>query len=191
MSVVPVDAQFGVSLEAVPVELEGGGTVVFTVKVLNYVNSAYSVRGYVVGEDGNRVYPKDEEYFEARLPANGNYTAYFDLPVSGIGNHTYTLYVDNYGGESHTDSVKIEVKPGNGELQQVYFVCNDIEFNWNGLEYKAKLTCKAGLYNPTDQSIEINVISIKNWDVDNYALRESINNLWTMSYSSTINPHDT
>ncbi|WP_324735146.1 CARDB domain-containing protein [Thermococcus sp. SY098] len=189
VNVVSANAQFGVSLEAMPVELVGGGTVYFTVKVLNYVNSAYSIRGYVVGKDGNKVYPEDGEYFEARLPAGGNYTAYFDLPVSGIGNHTYMLYVDNYGGESHTDSVKIEVKQGNGELQQVYFVCNDLEFNWNGLEYKAKLTCKAGLYNPTDQSIEINVISIKNWDVDNYALRESIDNPWIVSYSNIINPH--
>lgn len=34
--------------EAVPVELVGGGTVVFVVKTLNYLGNAYSVFGYVI-----------------------------------------------------------------------------------------------------------------------------------------------
>ena len=135
--------------------MEGGGEVFFTIKVVNYVNSAYSIRGYVMDEDGDKVYPEDGEYFEARLPANGNYTAYFDLPVSGIGNHTYTLYVDNYGSESHTDSTKIQVKPGNGGLKQIAFECDDLYFTWEFVDYHATLICKAVLYNPTFSELGI------------------------------------
>jgi len=189
VNVVPADAQFGVSLEAIPTEIVGGGTVVFVVKVFNYVNSAYSIRGYVVGEDGNKVYPKDGEYFEARLPANGNYTAYFDLPVSGIGNHTYTLYVDNYGGESHTDSVKIEVKQGNGELQQIAFECDDLYISTgidreHHLLYKGTLTCGAILYNPSNMEIEGDVEVISPVKVTPVALSNNLVGEW--SYTSYI-----
>lgn len=189
VNVVPANAQFGVSLEAVPTKLYGGGTVYFTVKVFNYVNSAYSIRGYVVGEDGNKVYPKDEEYFEARLPANGNYTAYFDLPVSGIGNHTYMLYVDNYGGESHTDSVKIEVKQGNGELQQIAFECDDLYISTgidreHHLLYKGTLTCRAILYNPSNMEIEGDVEVISPVKVTPVALSNNLVGEW--SYTSYI-----
>lgn len=48
VSIVPADAQFGVSLEAVPMELVGGGSEVFVVKTSNYLGNAYSVFGYVI-----------------------------------------------------------------------------------------------------------------------------------------------
>ncbi len=148
ISVASPSQQFAVKLEAFPRELVGGGTVYFTVKVFNYVNSAYSIRGYVVGEDGSKVYPKDEEYFEARLPANGNYTTYFDLPVSGIGNHTYMLYVDNYGGESHTDSVKIEVEPPT--VQTAVMNCGDLLLSAEKGNFVLDLSCEVYFTNPTD-----------------------------------------
>lgn len=182
---------FEVELIAYPTELEGGGTVYFTVKVFNYVNSAYSIRGYVKDEDGSKVYPEDGGYFEARLPANGNYTAHFDLPVSGIGNHTYTLYVDNYGGESHTDSVKIEVKQGNGELQQIYFVCSDMYFDYKDGTYKATLTCKAGLYNPSETSIGLYSVAVDSWSIDIPALRDALSGPWSVSYPNEILPQNT
>lgn len=145
---MPANAQFGVSLEAMPTKLYGGGTVYFTVKVLNYVNSVYLIRGYVVDEDGNKVYPEDGEYFEAR-------------------NHTYTLYVDNYGGgESHTNSVKIEVKQGNRELQQVAFKCDDLYFDFRDYAYMATLSCRVYLYNPAQDSVMVKDIGVLN----NYSL---------------------
>ncbi len=138
----------------------------FTIKVLNYMNNAYSIRGYVVDDAGDRVYPEDGEYFEARLPANGNYTAHFDLPVSGIGNHTYTLYVDNYGGETHTNSVKIEVKQGNGGLKQITFECDDLYFDFRDYTYRATLSCTVYLYNPKGDEVMVKDVGVLN----NYSL---------------------
>lgn len=41
------------------------------------------------------------------------------------------------------------MKPVNGGgLKQVGFKCDDPEFNWNGIEYKASLVCRAIVYNP-------------------------------------------
>ncbi|WP_324735162.1 hypothetical protein VFC49_08350 [Thermococcus sp. SY098] len=114
VNVVSANAQFGVSLEAMPVELVGGGTVYFTVKASNYLGNAYSVFGYVVDEDGAVI-----KRVSATLPASvQDYTlTSFSLQVSDVGNHTYKLFLDNADGkpngvsEEHWNEVRAIVKP--------------------------------------------------------------------------------
>ncbi|AIF69869.1 hypothetical protein PAP_07395 [Palaeococcus pacificus DY20341] len=88
--------------------------------------------------------------------------------------YTYKLFLDNYdgepngAGEEHWSEVKVEVKAMNGtELKQVSFECDDPEFNWNGIEYKATLVCKAFVYNPAQENVLLNSLSVNEWHTDN------------------------
>ncbi len=109
--------QFDVKLEVFPIELEGGGTVYFTVKGWNFENSAIPLNGFV--EDENGAIVKRIEGFEGKLPANAqNYTlTAFNLQVDGVGNHTFKLFLDNTDGkpngigEEHWSEVRVEVRP--------------------------------------------------------------------------------
>ena len=88
--------------------------------------------------------------------------------------------------------VEIELKPANGtELKQVEFECNDPEFNWNGIEYKAPIVCRATVYNPSQGNIKINIVSVKTWSVDNHALKDSLGHAWEVRYPSTIHSSET
>jgi len=195
VNVVPANAQFGVSLEAMPTEIVGGGTVVFTVKASNYLGNAYSLFGYVVDEDGAVI-----KRVSTTLPASAqDYTlTSFSLQVSGVGTHTYTLFLDNYDGEpngigeEHWDEVRVIVHPSNEtELQQVAFECNDPEFNWNGIEYKAKLVCRAIIYNPTQNDVSINSVSVENWSIENQEFMESLESAWMIEYPAKVEPSQT
>ncbi|AIF69881.1 hypothetical protein PAP_07455 [Palaeococcus pacificus DY20341] len=114
---------FNVVLTAYPTELEGSGTVYFTIKAWNYGNTAIPLSGFVEDEDGAVV--KRIDGFAGRLPANAqNYTlTAFSLDVYGIGNHTFKLFLDNYdgkpngAGEEHWSEVKVEVKPWKADLK--------------------------------------------------------------------------
>ena len=184
---------FEVELIAYPTELEGGGTVTFIVKVWNHDSSALSLSGFVQDEDG--VVIKKIEGFEGRVPANAqNYTlTAFSLDVYGVGNHTYKLFLDNSDGEpngvgeEHWSEVTVEVKSINGtELKQVGFECDDPEFNWNGIEYKAELVCRAFIYNPTQNDVYLNSVSVQEWHADNSAFMESLEPSWVIEYPQII-----
>jgi len=106
-----------------------------------------------------------------------------------VGNHTYMLYVDNYGGENHTDNIKIEVKHGNGELQQIAFECDDLYISTgidreHHLLYKGTLTCRAVLYNPSNMEIKGDVEVISPVKVTPVALSNNLVGEW--SYTSYI-----
>ena len=106
--------QFAVSLEAFPTELEGGGTVWFTIHVKNFENTALSLSGFV--EDGNGAVIKRIDGFEGRIPVGGKNIS-FSYTVYGVGNHTFKVFLDNSDGkpngvgEEHWAEVKVEVKP--------------------------------------------------------------------------------
>jgi len=160
VSVMPADAQFAVSLEAFPVELDGGGMVWFTVHVRNFENTALSLSGFVEDEDGAVI--KRIDGFEGRIPANGEKNITFSYTVYGVGNHTFKLFLDNYDGkpngkgEDHWAEVTVEVRAMNGtELKQVGSECSDLYFTWELIDYHAALTCRAVLYNPTDKTLVI------------------------------------
>ena len=119
--------QFAVSLEAFPTELEGGGTVYFTIKGWNYAHDALNVQFHVVNESDKVVYPKNGGWISKYLPRGAsNYTLDgFSWGVYGVGDHTYTL-VARISGEEEKDTATIIVKPVNGtELQQAGFKCSD------------------------------------------------------------------
>ncbi|WP_297416852.1 hypothetical protein, partial [Thermococcus sp.] len=122
--------QFAVSLEAFPEELEGGGTVWFTVHVENFENGALPLSGFVEDEEGAVI--KRIDGFEGRIPANGEKNITFSYTVYGVGNHTFKVFLDNYDskpneyGAKNWEEVKVEVNPVNGtELQQAGFKCSD------------------------------------------------------------------
>ena len=114
VSVAYPDQQFAVSLEALPTELEGGGTVWFTVHVKNFENGVLSLVGFV--EDGEGAVIKRIDGLEGRIPANGGKNITFSYTVYGMGNHTFKLFLDNYDGkpngegEEHWVGVKVTVK---------------------------------------------------------------------------------
>ena len=181
-----------------PMGFEGGGTVFFTVRVWNFENSALSLSGFVEDEDGAVV--KKIDGFEGRVPANAqNYTlTAFSLDVYGVGNHTYKLFLDNTdgkpngAGEEEWSEVKVEVKPMSGvELEQVGFECNDPEFNWNGIEYKAILVCRAFVYNPTQENIYLNSVGVKEWHVDNLDFADTLSSSWAVEYPNLVQSSET
>ena len=106
------DQQFAVSLEAFPAELEGGGTVWFTVHVENFENTALSLSGFV--EDENGAVIKRIDGFEGRIPVGGKNIS-FSYTISGVGNHTFKVFLDNSDGkpngvgEEHWAAVTVEV----------------------------------------------------------------------------------
>lgn len=196
INVARADQQFAVSLDAFPTKLEGGGTVFFTVRIWNFDSSAISVRGFVEDESGAII--KRIDGFEGRAPANGEKNISFSYTIHGVGNHTFRVFLDNYdgepngAGEEHWAEVTVEVKPVNGtELKQVGFECDDPEFNWNGIEYKASLVCRATVYNPSQNNIEINIVSVKTWSVGNHALEDSLSRTWEVKYPNKIHGSET
>ncbi|WP_461862993.1 hypothetical protein [Thermococcus sp.] len=115
INVVGASQQFAVSLDAFPEELEGGGMVVFTVRVRNFENTALSLSGFVEDEDGAVI--KRIGGLEGRIPANGGKNITFSYTVYGVGNHTFKVFLDNYDGkpngkgEEHWSEATVEVKP--------------------------------------------------------------------------------
>ncbi|WP_456366126.1 COG1470 family protein [Thermococcus sp.] len=113
INVVGASQQFAVSLEAFPRELDGGGTVWFTVHVKNFVNAAISLSGFVE----NGVVIKRIGGFEGRIPANSEKNITFSYKVYSVGEHTFKLFLDNYDGkpngegEEHWSKTTVEVKP--------------------------------------------------------------------------------
>ncbi len=127
VSVAYPGQQFAVSLEAFPTELEGGGTVWFTIKGWNYAHDALNVQFRVVNGSDKVVYPRDGGWISKHLPEGAsNYTlASFEGNVFGIGDHNYTV-IARISGEEENDTATIIVKPMNGrELQQAGFKCSD------------------------------------------------------------------
>jgi len=174
-------------------ELDGGGTVWFTIKGWNYAQGALNVQFHVVNESGKVVYPKDGGWVSKYIPKDAeNYTlASFERDVFGVGNHTYTV-IARISGEEEKDTATIIVKPVNGtKLRQVGFECDDPEFNWNHGEYTATLVCKAFVYNPSQNSIEISTVSVKEWSVDNPDLKDSLEHAWVVGYPSVIHRSET
>jgi len=153
--------EFAIKLEAFPKELNGGGTVFFVAKVWNFENSAEPLSGFVEDEKG--VVVKKIGGFESRVPANakGYAVVGFNLVVYGVGKHVYKLFLDdtdgkpNGDGEEHWSSVTVTVNPTNGTLKQVGDECSDLYFTWEFIDYHATLTCRAVLYNPTNESLTI------------------------------------
>ncbi|MDK2913244.1 MAG: hypothetical protein PWQ79_159 [Thermococcaceae archaeon] len=177
VSVASQYQQFAVSLEAFPTELEGGGTVFFTVRIWNFDSSAISVRGFVEDESGAII--KRIDGFEGGVPANGGRNVSFSYTIHGVGNHAFKLFLDNYdgepngAGEEHWAEVTVKVKPVNGtELKQVGFECSDLYFtklvtgvNLESIKnvlinYQAEVECVAIIYNPTDEKIKIDGLDI-------------------------------
>ncbi|CAI1492694.1 protein of unknown function [Thermococcus nautili] len=146
--------QFAVKLEAFPTELEGGGTVFFTVKVWNFANQTITLSGNVSGDSWGTV--KSIDGFEGRVPANAkNYTLTpFSLDIYGVGNHTFKLFLDNADGkpngvgEEHWSEVKVEVKgsivPPNLDCTQEVFPGDKITCvaSWNPKTTLSSLTLK-------------------------------------------------
>ena len=157
MEIASPNQQFAVSLEAFPTELEGGGTVYFTIKGWNYAHDALNVQFHVVNESDKVVYPKNGGWISKYLPRGAsNYTLDgFSWGVYGVGDHTYTL-VARISGEEEKDTVTITVRPVNGtELEQVGSECSDLYFTWEFIDYHATLTCRAVLYNPANKTLVI------------------------------------
>ena len=77
------------------------------------------------------------------------------------------------------------------ELKQVGFECDDPEFNWNGIEYKATLTCRAFVYNPTPNNIGINIVQVKEWYTDNSEFTKSFNRAWSVEYPDEVDASGT
>ncbi len=109
------DQRFAVSLEAFPVELDGGETVWFTVHVRNFENGALPLSGFVEDEEGAVI--KKIGGLEGRIPANGEKNISFSYTVYGVGNYTFKLFLDNYDGKPNGEgeegwtTVIVEVKP--------------------------------------------------------------------------------
>ncbi len=183
------DQQFAVELEAFPRELEGGGMVFFTVGAWNFAGDALNVQFHVVDESGRVVYPRDGGWISKYLPKGAsNYTlASFDLNVHGVGSYTYTV-IARISGEEEKDTATITIKPANGtELKQVGFECDDLYFNWNRGAYTATLVCKAFIYNPSQNTVEISSVSVDNWLVDNQDLKDTLEHAWVVKYPKAIN----
>ena len=160
--------QFAVELEAFPTELEGGGTVYFTIKGWNYAHDALNVQFHVVNESGKVVYPKDGGWISKYLPEGAsNYTIDgFSWGVHGVGNHTYTV-IARISGEEEKGSVTITVRPVNGtELKQVGFECDDIHFDFRDRAYRASLSCQVYLYDSSSSKMSVKDITVEN----NYSL---------------------
>jgi len=176
--------RFAVELEVFPEELQGGGTVFFNVKAWNFLDYGLSVEFKVSDGDGAVI-----KEFSRYLPALAeNYSVdAFSLTVYGVGNHTYTLTA-SISGEVERSTATVEVEPTNGtELEQVGFECDNPEFNWNGVEYKAELVCRAVIYNPAQENVYLNSVSVNEWHTDNSALMESLKSSWTVEYPKIIN----
>ncbi|MFA4647731.1 hypothetical protein P8X24_10890, partial [Pyrococcus kukulkanii] len=93
----------------------------------------------------------------------------------------------NGKGEEHWDEVRVEVRPMNGtELKQVGFECNDPEFHWEDIEYKAMLVCRAFIYNPAQEAVSLNSVSVKEWHTDNSEFMSSLDSSWTVEYPEVI-----
>ncbi len=155
--------QFAVKLEAFPTELEGGGTVFFTVKAWNFANQAIPLSGFVEDEKGAIV--KSIDGLEGRVPGNAqNYTlTAFSLDVYGVGNHTYKLFLDNAdgepngAGEEHWSEVTMEVTPWKADM---------------------KLEC--------DSKVVLNKDDVDNLDCTLYLLRRSPNNSVQVKISEIV-----
>ncbi|WP_048151448.1 hypothetical protein [Palaeococcus ferrophilus] len=196
VSVASKNQLFAVVMRAFPTELEGGGTVYLTVKVRNFDAGALSLSGFVEDESGAII--KRIDGFEGRIPANGVKNITFGYTVYGVGAHAFRVFLDNYDGEpngkgeEHWAEVTMEVKPVNGrELKQVGFECDDPEFNWNGIEYKAPIVCRASVYNPSKNNVEISIVNVKTWTIDNQALENSLGHTWEVEYPNVIHGSET
>ncbi|GEM_PF-984444 len=202
VSVASPSQQFAVKLEASPTELEGGGTVYFTVKVWNFENSAIPLSGFVKDENGTIV--KSIDGFEGRVPANAqNYTlTAFSLDVYGVGNHTFKLFLDNAdgepngAGEEHWSEVTVEVKPTNGTLKQVGFECKDIYFDFRDRAYRATLVCKVYLYNPLESALDVRDVAVLQGyslgDLEDVTGGSLSTGEWTINPSAfSLNPQET
>ncbi|WP_175059044.1 hypothetical protein [Thermococcus sp. 2319x1] len=77
------------------------------------------------------------------------------------------------------------------ELKRVGFECNDPEFNWKRGEYTATLVCKAFVYNPSQNNIEISTVSVKRWSVDNPTLKDSLEHAWVVKHPDAIKGSET
>ncbi|NJE03965.1 hypothetical protein E3E27_07470 [Thermococcus sp. MV11] len=191
---INIGGLFNIKLLAYPTELEGGGEVYLQVKAWNYDGSLIPVKGFIE-VDGDVI-----KNIEAKIPAsaNGDQILKLRYNFAGVGTHTIKVFLDNYDGEPNGEGeeywseVRVEVKPMNGtELKQVGFECDDPEFNWNGIEYKAKMVCRAIIYNPTQNNVNINSISVKEWSVDNQEFMESLESAWTVEYPAKVKPSQT
>ncbi|CAD5243204.1 conserved protein of unknown function [Thermococcus camini] len=185
--------RFGIKLAAYPTELEGGGEVYLQVKAWNYDGSSITVKGFI--EFGN-----ESIGIEAKIPANANGDSIITprRNIVGVGTHTIKLFLDNYDGkpngkgEEHWSEVRVEVKPMNGtELKQVGFECDDAKFNWNGIEYKATLVCRAFVYNPTQENIYLNSGGVKEWHVDNLDFADTLSSSWEVEYPNLVQSSET
>ncbi len=168
MEIASPNQQFAVSLEDFPTELEGGGTVYFTIKGWNYAHDALNVQFHVVNESGKVVYPKDGGWISKYLPEGAsNYTLDgFSWGVHGVGDHTYTV-IARISGEEEKDTVIITVKPVSGtELKQVGFECDDIHFDFRDRGYRASLSCQVYLYDSSSSKMSVKDITVEN----NYSL---------------------
>ncbi|AEK73225.1 hypothetical protein GQS_06635 [Thermococcus sp. 4557] len=185
--------RFGIKLVAYPTELEGGGEVYLQVKAWNYDGSMIPVRGFIE-INGKR------ENIDAKIPisANGDPIITLRRNIVGVGVHTIKVFLDNHdgepngAGEEHWSEATVEVKSMNGtELKQVSFECDNPKFNWNGIEYKATLVCKAFVYNPTQENVFLNAVSVSEWHTDNSDFTRSLGSSWTVEYPTVIQSSET
>ncbi|WP_456321547.1 hypothetical protein [Palaeococcus sp. (in: euryarchaeotes)] len=135
--------------------------VYFTVKVRNYRLDKLDVRGFIEDEDG-AVVVKMGDSGVYTIPARGEKSFSFSYTLYGVANHTFKLFIDNTDGKPNGNGdekwrkVKVEVKPIKGiGLKQVGVECDNLYFTWEFIDYHATLTCRAILYNPTNESLTI------------------------------------
>ncbi|WP_145955319.1 hypothetical protein [Thermococcus henrietii] len=175
-------------LEVTPTELKGGGTVYFTVKAWNFASDGLNIHFKVT--DGEGAVVKEFNRFVPKGAGNYSVDA-FSLKVYGVGKHTYTLTA-SIPGEEEKSTVTVGVEPTNGtKLEQVGFECDNPEFNWNGIEYKATVVCRAFIYNPTQKTIYLNSVSVKEWRTDNSDFTQSLSSSWVVEYPTVIKSSET
>ncbi|AMM53096.1 hypothetical protein TQ32_00255 [Pyrococcus kukulkanii] len=199
--VASADSQFAIRLYASPRELNGGGEVIFSVKVWNYGNDRVSLKGFV--SDGDGAVVKNIDW--TGVPANAqNYTVTtFTLTVYGVGEHKYKLFLDNYDGqpngkgEEHWSEVTVEVRPMNGTgLKQISSECDDVYFDFKDHAYRATLSCRVYLHNSNSRDeIRIRDIAVLNsyslGDLENMPAGSLNTGEWSINPSSFTIPAQT
>ncbi|NJE61895.1 hypothetical protein [Thermococcus sp. 21S7] len=156
LNVVSSSRSFAVRLKASPVELDGGGTVYFTVKAWNFDSSRLCLRGFVKDDEGAVV-----KTIDRCIPAKAqNYTVTaFSLVVHGVGNHTYRLFLDNYDGkpngkgDEHWDEVRVGVK--SFKVQKASMDCSNMVLSAKKGNLVLDMTCEVYFTNPTDVSWKV------------------------------------
>ena len=183
-------------LEVMPDRVDPGDGVVVFITIENTKDYAQTWPVELVDNTGNVWWPKLDDYVldtnytlsKGAITIRPHKTAH--IMVTDIEVYQNTTFYFKVGGITMAIAY-VEVEPTNRtELKQVSFECNNPEFNWNGLEYKATLVCKAVLYNPSSETIVLNSVTVKNWSADNLEFMKSFpsknNSWWSVDYPNSI-----